>query len=411
MKIRSSLAILSLLCISYAISFFHRVCPSVLAPELMKDFSLDAASFSILSSATMLGYAITQIPSGLLSDIIGGRKTLALYQCMAGTFCILFTFCDSLFPAASCRFFIGLALASNVPAYKILAIKVPAEKYAQYCSILTGCSALGAALAATPLVALCEITGWRMALMLAGLFTIFLGLLVITLLPGPGQGTIPASSASDNLRHLKSGLKLVVRTKNFWLIYLWFMFMIGNMFTLLTAWWGSYLIHGNGLSPQDAGLSMSIMSLAPLPFLLIIPMLSEKIFHSRRIFLLTAALIESMALGYICMNHHGQLSFTELTILGFLISLATTCMGPLSFTMVKESVPAHALATACGFLNLSGPVVSVLLQWCVGMIVSSHSLLPPEQTWAMAFLPLLIGSIIAFISSLFMKDTFNAQLS
>ena len=103
------LPILMLLCTGYALSFFQRVYPSVLAPELMESFALDGVSFSLISSATMLGYAITQVPSGILADVFGGKKTLAAYQILAGMFCILFTFCGSLVPAVVCRFLIGRA--------------------------------------------------------------------------------------------------------------------------------------------------------------------------------------------------------------------------------------------------------------------------------------------------------------
>ena len=407
MKLRSPLLLLALLCTGYALSFFHRVCPAVLAPELMEAFKLDATSFSLISSATMLGYAVTQIPSGLLADIMGGRRTMALYQVLAGSFCIAFTFCGSMAPAVFCRFLLGLTLACNVPAYKILAASVPADRYAQYCSILTGCSAVGTLLAASPLVAITNLVGWQIALLLAGIFTVLIGVAVFLLLEDSDcANSRDVPSPLENLRALKKGLYEVVHLKNFWLIFLWFMFMIGNMFVLLTTWWGSYLMEANGLSKEAAGLSLSIMSLGPLPLLVVVPWLSDNVFHSRRIFLLAAALLESAALAYVCFSS-SALSFTELTVAGLSISAATTCMGPLSFTMVKESVPSSALASACGFLNCSGPVMAAVLQWLVGAVLTwqTNSGSTVQGAYSCAFLLLLAGSLTALAASLFMKDT------
>lgn len=74
LKIVNPVWILALLCTAYSLSFFQRVYPSVLSLDLMKAFSVDTAGFGLISSATMLGYAVTQIPSGLLTDIMGGRR-------------------------------------------------------------------------------------------------------------------------------------------------------------------------------------------------------------------------------------------------------------------------------------------------------------------------------------------------
>ena len=411
-KFRSPLAMLALLAAGYALSFFQRVSPSVLAPDLMASFSLDAASFSLISSATMLGYAITQIPSGLFADLIGGRRTLAAYQILAGMFCILFTFCDSFAPAVACRFLLGLTLASNIPSYKLIAASVPANKYALYCSILTGCGIIGTLMAASPLVAATHLVGWRAALFAVGVFTVILGGAIFLLIPdydcGPsGCGT----TLRENLEGLKQGMAQVVRMRNFWLIFVWFMFMIGNLFVLLTTWWGSYLMQANGLSKDAAGLSISIMSLLPLPFMLIFPWLSDNVVRSRKLFLMVSAAAQSLILLFICLHRSSPLSFWELTILGTLFTIFTNCMGPISFTMVKESVPSSALASASGFINSSAPVLAALVQGLFGTAVASFldSGHAPMESFASAFLLLLAGSCIALICTFFMKDTIGRR--
>ena len=411
LKIVNPVWILVLLCTAYSLSFFQRVYPSVLSLDLMEAFAVDTAGFGLISSATMLGYAVTQIPSGLLTDIMGGRRALALYQLFAGLCCMAFTLCESLMPAVACRFLLGLTLACNVPAYKLLAFCVPAECYARYCSILTGCGAVGTLLASSPLVAVTDLVGWRAALFMVGVFTVLLGGMMYVLLhDGEVSAQVPASMG-DNLRDLKRGIAEVVRMKNFWFIVLWFMFMIGNLFTLLTAWWGGYLMQANGLSKDMAGLSMSVMSLVPLPFLVVFPWLSDRVLHSRRVFLLLAALLETLVLGYLCLHTGEPLSFAELTAAGVIISVVSNCMGPLSFTMVKESVPSSALASACGFLNSTGPAVSALMQALLGVLVSWRLSegATAMQAYGNAFWLLCAGSFVSFVAACFMKDTLTRR--
>lgn len=400
--------ILVLLSTGYALSFFQRVYPSVLAPELMEAFSLDAASFSLISSATMLGYAITQIPSGILADVLGGRRTLALYQILAGIFCILFTFCGSLIPAVACRFLLGLTLASNVPSYKLLAASVPANRYAMYCSVLTGCGIIGTMMASSPLVALTGLVGWRAALLMVGIFTLILGTALWLLLDDKditsAAGTV---SVRKNIQTLRGSLLQVIRMKNFWLIFIWFMFIIGNLFVVVTTWWGSYLMQGNGLSKESAGFSILLMSLIPLPFMLVFPWLSDNVFHSRRIFLLVSALSQLLLLGWLCIHRESTFSFLEITVIGVLFTMVTNCMGPISFTMMKESVPSSALASACGFLNCSAPITAAIFQGLFGSILASglSAGTAPMAAYADAFILLAAGSAIAFLATLFMKDT------
>ena len=411
LKIVNPVWILVLLCTAYSLSFFQRVYPSVLSLDLMEAFAVDTAGFGLISSATMLGYAVTQIPSGLLTDIMGGRRALVLYQILAGLCCMAFTFCENLMPAVVCRFLLGLTLACNVPAYKLLASCVPAERYAQYCSILTGCGAVGTLLASSPLVAVTGLVGWRAALFMVGVFTVLLGGMIYMLLRDGESAGRNVVSMRDNVRALKSGIAVVVRMKNFWFIVLWFMFMIGNLFTLLTAWWGSYLMQANGLSKDMAGLSMSIMSLVPLPFLVVFPWLSDRVLHSRRVFLLLAALLETLVLGYLCLHTGEPLSFAELTAAGVIISVVSNCMGPLSFTMVKESVPSSALASACGFLNSTGPAVSALMQALLGVLVSWRLSegATAMQAYGNAFWLLCAGSFVSFVAACFMKDTLTRR--
>ena len=411
LKIVNPVWILVLLCTAYSLSFFQRVYPSVLSLDLMEAFAVDTAGFGLISSATMLGYAVTQIPSGLLTDIMGGRRALVLYQILAGLCCMAFTFCENLMPAVVCRFLLGLTLACNVPAYKLLASCVPAERYAQYCSILTGCGAVGTLLASSPLVAVTGLVGWRAALFMVGVFTVLLGGMIYMLLRDGESAGRNVVSMRDNVRELKSGIAVVIRMKNFWFIVLWFMFMIGNLFTLLTAWWGSYLMQANGLSKDMAGLSMSIMSLVPLPFLVVFPWLSDRMLHSRRVFLLLAALLETLVLGYLCLHTGEPLSFAELTAAGVIISVVSNCMGPLSFTMVKESVPSSALASACGFLNSTGPAVSALMQALLGVLVSWRLSegATAMQAYGNAFWLLCAGSFVSFVAACFMKDTLTRR--
>jgi MFS family permease len=60
------------------ICYFDRVIFSVAAPAIMKHFSWDLGVMGMTMSMFGVGYILTQIPAGLLSDRFGGRRVLAM---------------------------------------------------------------------------------------------------------------------------------------------------------------------------------------------------------------------------------------------------------------------------------------------------------------------------------------------
>ena len=67
--------LLGMLFFGYA--FIQRVAPSVMTEELMRDFSVGAASLGALSGAYFYTYALLQLPVGLLTDRYGPRKLMS----------------------------------------------------------------------------------------------------------------------------------------------------------------------------------------------------------------------------------------------------------------------------------------------------------------------------------------------
>ena len=63
----------------YLIGNFHRVCPAVVAPELISAFGISGASLGILASSYFFAYGAMQIPVGILADAWGVRRTVILF--------------------------------------------------------------------------------------------------------------------------------------------------------------------------------------------------------------------------------------------------------------------------------------------------------------------------------------------
>jgi len=75
--------IFSILAVGYMLVYFHRLCPAVVAKEIMATLGVGGAIMGLLSSAYFYPYALMQLPSGLLADSWGPRKTITSFFILA----------------------------------------------------------------------------------------------------------------------------------------------------------------------------------------------------------------------------------------------------------------------------------------------------------------------------------------
>src|SRR5210317_2413732 len=73
------------LAFSYILVYFHRLCPAVVAVDMMRDLQAGGTLLGLLGSAYFYPYALMQLPAGLLADSWGARRTIALFSLIAAT--------------------------------------------------------------------------------------------------------------------------------------------------------------------------------------------------------------------------------------------------------------------------------------------------------------------------------------
>ena len=135
------------------ICYFDRVIFSVAAPTIMKYFTWD---MGMAMSMFGVGYILTQIPAGLLSDRFGGRQILAAGSVGWSFFTLITPFAVTPFLMYLVRCLLGLAEGLNFPgATSVLSRWVPRRARAR----IQGLNLSG--IAAGPLIAT-PVTVWIM---------------------------------------------------------------------------------------------------------------------------------------------------------------------------------------------------------------------------------------------------------
>ncbi len=101
--------------------FFHRLCPAVIALDIQASFGLTGTLLGILGSAYFYSYAAMQLPTGLMADSWGPRKTVSSFFVLAGLGSILMGVAPNLSIAVLGRILVGAVLTAQSHGQKLYA--------------------------------------------------------------------------------------------------------------------------------------------------------------------------------------------------------------------------------------------------------------------------------------------------
>lgn len=124
---------IGLLFCSTVINYIDRVNISVAAPVIMQETGWDKGQFGLVFSAFLIGYALLQIPGGMIADRWGGRKVLALAFCGFSLFTALTPLGQSsLAVLLAMRFLVGAFESVTIPALTSLNSRwIPRPEFAR----------------------------------------------------------------------------------------------------------------------------------------------------------------------------------------------------------------------------------------------------------------------------------------
>ncbi|HPA44449.1 MAG TPA: MFS transporter [bacterium] len=411
--------VFSLLGAGYLFVNFHRLCPAVVAVDLMRDLDTGAGILGLLASAYFYPYAVMQIPSGLLSDSLGPRKTITGFFLIAGLASILFGMAGSVKWAMIARVLVGLGVSMYfVPTMKILTRWFKVSEFALMTGFLMGIGGIGSLSAAGPLAYLSATFGWRSSFVFIGVITVAISVAIwFFVRNAPEDMGLPSvehpttsDPGSKQTIALWQGVKMVLGAFRFWSLAGWFFFDFGIFFSFAGLWGGPYLMHIYGLSKPEAG---NILSMAPLAIVIGSPihsLLSDHLFRSRKKTLVGSALamvLLTVPLAFFPADLNVPLLYAWCFLFGFFGSAAVT----VGFASIKEQFPVEIAGTAVGLVNLMPFLGAAIMQPVLGLILESHGKTEagfPPEAYQKAFFLYFITALIAFLSACCIRETIRS---
>jgi sugar phosphate permease len=403
-----------LLAFGYLLVYFHRLCPAVVALDMQADLNTSGALLGFLAAAYFYPYALMQIPSGLLSDSWGPRKTITVFFVIAGAASIFLGLVGSLGFAILARILVGLGVAMLfVPTMKVMTQWFKNEEFARMTGILMAVGGLGAYTASRPLAWLSDMMGWRGSFVVIGVITIAVAVAIWFLVHNTPQEmglprvNKPAEGNPGQTIGLAQGVKIVLTSRPFWFLAAWFFFSFCIFFSFGGLWGGPYLMHVYGLSKAEAGNILGMLALAMILGSPFISWLSDKVFRSRKKVIVLASVI-TLCLTIPLAFFPDAMNKPALYLLCFLLGMFNSAVVVVAFTSAKELFPLEIAGTSVGLANLfpflggavAPPILGAILEAQVKTATGYSA-----EAYSKAFLLYFIFALLALGAACFITET------
>lgn len=261
-------ALLLLISLS-TITYIDRTCISLVATDIKADLKIGNDTWGWILSAFALAYALFELPTGVMGDRIGPRKTLTRVVAWWSAFTFATGLAFNWLSMLVIRFLFGAGEAGAYPNASIVVSRwFPKQETGRVQAYIWGAGRVGGVLAPWIVIPIAAHYGWRMSFYV--LSVIGIAWAVIWHYWFRDFPNLKTDISKDELAHIESNRqfkvhshhipwKQILRSRNMWALMLMFhFFMYGAYF--FTAWLPIYLKEGRGFSTTQMQL------FATLPF-------------------------------------------------------------------------------------------------------------------------------------------------
>jgi len=346
----------------FFLSQFYRTSNAVIATRLIQDLSLDTEGLGFLSASFFYGFAVTQIPIGLLLDKVGPRKLMTILSLLGILGAFIFSVADSLSMGLIGRILLGIGMACNLMGtFKLLTKWFEPLIFATLSGLVISVGTMGNIVATTPLVLLVEQMGWRQSFQLIAGINLVLTLTLYFVIrdePAPSSGGPSGKESSISFKQAFSNLALLLKDRDYWVISVATFVRYGTFAAFQALWAGPFLMEAMGYSAVKTGNLILLMTLGIIMGSPFWGALSDRVFKTRKwIIVFCLAVLAAIALVLMLIPPNAKL----VVVASFFFAFGFfSSAGLLMYPHIKDLMPiemAGAAMTGINFFNMMGPAV------------------------------------------------------
>jgi len=363
MRIMSKRLVLFLaLALVYCFVSFHRVTLAVIGDLLAEEFRLSPAELGLLGGILLYCYAVMQLPSGVLADHVGPKRTIILSLVLSAVGSVVFAVASSFGIAMLGRILIGAGISCiYLSLIKILSMWFKENEFGAVLGILMSLGMLGNMLATSPLAVSVKFMGWRYSYGLVAVLTLGLIALVYRRVQKAPENEPASEGTRDNssseILEETAGEKLAAVARTVWVLMRNRSYLMLNIFMIAGAsqqgfqslWAGPFLSRCYGYSLIEVGNALLWYSLGGICGAPFWGLLSDRLFKSRKRVLILGSIV-AMALWFFPAFVPTFVPRPAVPFLLFFMAAASGG-GVLTHAMAREQYSFEILGISVGVIN------------------------------------------------------------
>ncbi|MBI5605629.1 MAG: MFS transporter [Deltaproteobacteria bacterium] len=370
--------VLILMFIAWMICYLDRMIMSVSIPFIAKDFGLSPVSMGVVMSAFLLGYALLQIPGGVLADKFGASKVIVIALILWSLFTGLTGIASSLTMLLVIRvlFGVGEGLFPG-PYYKIIATWFPMKERATANGIAYSSQPFGIAIASVVGASLIVLYGWRTLYFILAVPGILIALALWFYVADTPEKSRYVSeeelkdfedgASGDKGNQPKASYASIMRVPIVWqLSVVFFFFLIANWGYI--AWLPSYLIKQRGFTTMGMGIATALPFLAAAAGMAVGGFISDKFFPGKRKTYFCTSMLLSAVFCYVATGAEtANVCVIFLTASGFFLATGMAAF----WAVPMNTIPKEVMGLASSIISFFGMVGGFLAPIAIGYFIQA----------------------------------------
>lgn len=385
--------ILASLWLAYLLSFVARLVWSSVMSIANEDLGFTVIQGSSYITAFYIGYAITALPGGILSDKIGYRKTILISLAGITLGTALMGTVSSYEVGFAIRFILGVFSGPlNACCLSAIADVFSDRQRGTATGLLMSCTSLGISVVNLYAPSLAQNHGWQVAMFATAVIPlIVLVLCFFTLRSGNAVKNEKTVKAATPSMGVAESLSLICKTRNVWLMSIVGLCATGATWGV-TNWANLFMTQNVGVSAVTAGSIVAIYGAAAFVSKPLIGIISDHLNVKKNV--IAAVLLFCFApalIAFACTTSESLLYVT-----GTITGVTAFIYSPLTNALAVAVAPAGCRGTSAGFVNLFNQIGSLSAPMVLGNVLSATG---SYQTAMMsiAVLPVIAGIVLLFV--------------